>query len=49
MVQGLASQLQQIADQGLVTGEAAAEAPPRREPAEEAEAEEEPPRRTPAG
>ena len=37
MVQGLACQLQQIADQGLVTGEApAAEAPAEEAPAEEA-------------
>jgi large subunit ribosomal protein L10 len=42
MLGGLASQLQQIADQGLVSGEAPAEAEPEA-PAEEAPAEEEPP------
>jgi large subunit ribosomal protein L10 len=40
MIAGLASQLQQIADQGLVSGEAPAEEPPAEEaPAEESEAE----------
>jgi large subunit ribosomal protein L10 len=43
MIQGLASQLGQIADQGLVTGEAPAAAPAEPEPAaEEAPAEEAP-------
>jgi large subunit ribosomal protein L10 len=44
MIQGLASQLGQIADQGLVTGEAPAAAPAQ----EEAPAEEEAPEETPA-
>jgi large subunit ribosomal protein L10 len=55
MVSGLASQLQQIADQGLVTGEAPAEPEPAAEeapageaPAEEAQAEEAPAEEAPA-
>lgn len=45
MIAGLASQLQQIADQGLVSGEAPPEEPPAEDeaPAEEAPAEQEPP------
>jgi len=42
MIQGLASQLGQIADKGLVSGEAPAEAPKEETPAEEPKAEEQP-------
>jgi large subunit ribosomal protein L10 len=42
LIQGLASQLGQIADQGLVSGEAPAEAPKEDAPAEEPQAEETP-------
>ena len=47
LIQGLASQLGQIADQGLVTGEAPS-APAEEAPAEEAPAEETPAEETPA-
>ncbi len=43
MIGGLASQLQQMADQGLVSGEAPAEEAPAEEPAAEEEASEEAP------
>jgi large subunit ribosomal protein L10 len=42
MIQGLALQLGQIAEKGLVSGEAPTEAPKEEAPAEEAKAEEEP-------
>jgi large subunit ribosomal protein L10 len=48
MIQGLALQLGQIAEKGLVTGEAPAEAPKEEPPAEEPKAEEKPAEDAPA-